>query len=387
MTGNERLISALKFQKVDRVPVVPKIWVDFAARVTKTPIVDVIQDPVKAFRVIAQAGEQLGLDAVRQFTFPKKYIVEKDNEVYEQKDERIIGKIDLSGGLSTHLFEKEDYRIDDPATIAYCHSWTTNEPLVNSVTDAKQIAVPDKDVFDELGWARDQKLVIDEFGDSLSFIGDCDSATMSFYITFRGLTNAMFDLITEPKMVHAVMKKGAEIAISRGKYWLDNGLRVLRLNDSTGNMSLISPDHWREFVYPYIKEVCDELHNYNSDAILYCHICGNILPIAEDLINAGLDCIGPLDPLGGFTVKQVRDIAGERASLMGGVNTLTLLNGTYDEVKNEAVKCIQEAQDGLGFVLGSGCVVPRGCPVENLRALTDASKEYASQTSLASVSE
>lgn len=376
MTSNERFISALKCREVDRVPVVPKIWVDFAARVTDTPIADVIQDPLTALHVIARAGEKIGADAVRQFMFPKKTIVEKSDGIYEQRNGKVIGKIDTCGGLATHLLDDNDYRIDDPEIIAYCHSWGTNNPTVNSVADAKRIAVPDSDVFEHLGWARDQKLVIDEFEDKLAFIGDCDSPTMSFYITFRGLTNAMYDLISEPELVHAVMEKGAEVAISRGKYWLDNGIRVLRINDSTGNMSLISPDHWREFVYPYIKEVCDELHHYNSEAILYCHICGNVLPIIEGLIEAGLDCIGPLDPLGGFSVKQAFDIANQRVSLMGGVNTLTLLNGSYEDVKNEASSCIKEAQDGLGFVLGSGCVVPRDCPVENLYALADASKEY-----------
>jgi uroporphyrinogen-III decarboxylase len=87
MNSRERVIAALKNQQGDRVPVIPKIWVDFPARVTNTGIRDVIRDPLTALRVIALAG-------------------------------RKIGRIDMQGGLSTHLFDPKDYRIDDPVTIA-----------------------------------------------------------------------------------------------------------------------------------------------------------------------------------------------------------------------------------------------------------------------------
>ena len=171
------------------------------------------------------------------------------------------------------------------------------------------------------------------------------------------------------------MEKGLQIAISRGKYWLDNGINVLRLNDSTGNMSLMSPKHWQEYVYPHIKTVCDELHNYNKDTLIYCHICGNVLPVIDKLVEAGLDCIGPLDPLGGFTVAQTRQIAGDAVCLLAGVDTLSLLNKTSEEVKEEAIRCIKDSGDKGEYVLSSGCVVPKDCPVENILALVEASKK------------
>ena len=34
------------------------------------------------------------------------------------------------------------------------------------------------------------------------------------------------------------------------------------------------------------------------DVKIYSHICGNVLPVIDDLVDAGIDCIGPLDPLG-----------------------------------------------------------------------------------------
>jgi uroporphyrinogen-III decarboxylase len=375
MNSSERFKTALRGGKPDRIPVAPKIWVDFAAKVANISICDILQNPVTALRVIALAGKKLGIDAVRQFHFPARRILQENGSVYEiDKNDEKIGKIDINGGLSTQLFDSKQFNISDPVTIAY-HFWDTAEPVVNNLKDANSIAVPDAKVFDYLGWNKNQQTVIDEFGKHLAIIGDCGSATMSYYIRFRGIENALFDLIENPLLVHTVMEKGAQTAIAKGKYWLDMGIDILRLNDSAGNMTLMSPAHWRQFIFPYLKIVCDELHNYNKKALIYCHICGNILPIAEHLAEAGFDCIAPLDPLGGFTVRDIRDKVGNKVSLMGGVNTLSLLHNTPEQITQEAIECINGAGKN-GFILGSGCVVPRDCPIENIEALVETAKKY-----------
>lgn len=87
------------------------------------------------------------------------------------------------------------------------------------------------------------------------------------------------------------MEKGAAIAVEKGKFNLELGIEVLRLNDSVGNMSVISPEHWREFVFPHLKQVFDTLHAYDPQACIYCPICGNILPVAEDLARTRLETV------------------------------------------------------------------------------------------------
>jgi hypothetical protein len=69
--------------KPDRVPVVPKIWVDLAANLTGTDLVDVVRDPMTALQVIADAGELCDVDAVRQFHFPQRAIIQKNGSVFE----------------------------------------------------------------------------------------------------------------------------------------------------------------------------------------------------------------------------------------------------------------------------------------------------------------
>jgi hypothetical protein len=367
------LYTAIDGDVPDRVPVVPKIWVDLGARLTGTPLTEVVGDPLTALRVIARAGRECKVDAVRQFHFPPRIIREQGERVFEV-DARgeVLGEIDMAGGLATHLLDEEQFDIEDPYFMGYHHYWSAAAPFVRDLEDAGRIAVPPKEFYLEQGCGERQHQVLRELADEVAVFGDCASATMAFLVCMRGMNQALFDLVEGPRLVHAIMEKGAAIAVEKGKFNIDLGLKILRLNDSVGNMSVISPEHWREFVFPHMKEVCDALHAYDPAVRIYCHICGNILPIVEDLVEMGLDCIGPLDPLGNFTPAQVRERVGQAVSLMGGVNTLTFLNGTPEKIIEESVACMHQAGARGGYILGSGCVVPREAARENLLALREA---------------
>ena len=381
MTTQERVHTAISGGMPDRVPVVPKIWVDLGARLTGASLIDVISDPLTALRVIARAGRDCRVDAVRQFHFPQRRIHEINGSVVEvDENDEVLGPIDMEGGLGTYLLNPSSFKTTDPRWMGYHHFWLADAPFVRDKADAKRIAVPFKEFYTEQGCGERQRQVMAELGESVVVLGDCSSATMAFLVTLRGMNRALLDLIDNPSLVHAIMEKGAIIAIEKGKFNIDLGLKILRLNDSVGNMSVISPDHWRQFVFPHMKTVCDALHAYDSETRIYYHICGNILPIAEDLVETGLDCIGPLDPLGGFTPAQIRERVGDAVSLLGGVNTLSFLDGSPDQILADFAACIRQVGAEGGYILGSGCLVPRGTKKENLLALRHAADRFGSYT-------
>lgn len=378
MEPAERLAVTFAGGTPDRVPVMPKIWVNVAASLTGTHLRDVIEDPLTAMQVVVDAALLTGVDGARLFLFPSRKTRENGGRLYETNaNGQVIGEIDLQGGLATRLERREDFKLDDPRCIAFHTSWTHAEPLVRDLADAKRITVPDKHFYEQTGHGRFLRQMQGAAGEQVGVCGDCDSATLAFCVSLRGMEQALLDLIDAPGLVHALMARGTAYAIERGKFNIDNGIRVLRLNDSVANMSVISPSQWREFVFPYMKEVCDELHRYCPEVKIYCHICGNVLPVVDLLVDAGLDCIAPLDPLGDFTVADVRRAVGDAIVLMGGVNTLSFSNCTTDEIRREAIRCMEEGDRNGRFILGSGCALPHDAKRENIETLVDAATEYS----------
>jgi hypothetical protein len=373
----DRLYTALSGGVPDRVPVAPKIWVDLAGALTGTALEDIVRDPSTALEVVVRAGLQCGADAVRQFQFPPRRVRrEGDGLVEIDRRGRALGAIDLQGGLATRLEDPRHFVLEDPGFTAFSQFWSARDPFVNSLSEARRIAVPTQGFLAEIGCGERQRRVLREHGDQVALIGDCGPATLAFLVYLRGMSRALIDLIDEPRLAHTILEKGAAIAVEKGKFNLELGLKALRVNDSVGNMSVVSPGHWREFDFPHLKDLCTELHAYDPEARVYCHICGDVMPVAEDLVAAGLDCIGPLDPLGGFTAAEMRLRVGDRAALLGGVNTLSFVDGTPEGIEEEARRCMAGAGESGGYVLSSGCVIPRSAPLENLQALRRAAERW-----------
>jgi len=381
MTASQRFHTAMTRGVPDRVPVVPKIYLDLAARLTDRDLRAMVDDPLDALWAVVEAGRLCRADAVRQFHVPRRRTSVVDGQLVEMdRYGSVLGRIDLAGGLITRLEDPSRFNLADEHYVAFNHYWSCPHPFIADQTDVDRMVVPERRFYENYGCGERQGTVMErlaaEGGEELALIGDCDTATMAFLVTMRGMERAMFDLLENPTLVHAIMDKGVRIAAERGFFNIDRGLRVLRINDSVGNMSVISPEHWREFVFPHLKDLCTELHRHDPAVTLYCHICGNVLPILEDLVEAGLDCIAPLDPLGGVSPGAVRKRVGDAVSLMGGVNTLSFIDSTPAGIIEESRRCIKEGGERGGFVLGSGCVVPRDAARENVEALYRASVVY-----------
>ena len=237
-TAIERMTAALAGQLPDRVPVLPKIWVDLAARLTGTDLREALCDPELAMRMAIDAAISVGADGTRAMLFPARKVVERNGKVCEEDERgRIVGTIDYDGGLSTRLTKNEDFRLEDPLHIAFFKFWVPPSPSIVSLDDAKRIAVPDRAFYEAQGYGDMPRRTIEHTAGRIALVGNCASPTLAFYVYFRGMEQGRIDLIDDPPLVHAVMEKGVTFAIERGKFKIDNGIRILRLNDSAANMN------------------------------------------------------------------------------------------------------------------------------------------------------
>jgi len=357
----------------DRVPALPKIWVDFSARYLGLQLRAVIEDPKLAMNCVIRTALALGMDASRTFCFPSRVTAVDGNEVIEADSRgRRVGRIDITGGLSTHYDQHDKRLIEDVSRTAFINFYKSERPWIADMDDVRRFAVPPKSFYHEAGYAGLLRSEMEQAGDEIALLGNCEAISLGFAASVCGVENALMDLIGEPEFIHAVMDIGDRIAIERGKFHIDLGFRILRLNDSVANMSVISPAHWREFIQPHFQTVCSELKNYCPGIKIYSHICGNTLPILPDLAATGIDCLGPIDPMAGYDCRRAREAVGPDISLHGGVNTLSFLGKSEEDLVAEALTCIEGA-GCRGFVLGSGCSIPRGARPENVAALRKAS--------------
>ena len=367
------LFDTMMGKKVDRAPSVPKIWIDLAANILNQDILEVFMDPGLPARIPIEAAKKCDCDGARIFLHPSRDVREENGIYVHYKNGKRLGVVDMMGGFATICDDPDKIDFSDPETMIGCGLFKSKEPFVKDHNDLKRIRIPSKDDFNNLFGAHVEN-AIKIAGDICCPIGWPGECCLQACIYMLGMEEALINLISNPSLIHELMDIMNERVITQAEFLIDKGIRVLRLGDSAANMNVISPEMWRTFIKPQFTRICRSIHSYCEEAKVYCHICGNVLPVIPDLIESGIDCIAPLDTLGNVTVAKAREIAGPDFMLMGGVNTLSFINKTPDEIVKEAEQCIKEGfTNGGHYAVGSGCIVPRTATVESLKALAIAS--------------
>ncbi len=147
-----------------------------------------------------------------------------------------------------------------------------------------------------------------------------------------------------------------------------------RMGDDIGfkTSTFFEPDVIRQHLIPQYKRVIDIVHGADKKFLL--HSCGNIFPVMDDLIEAGINAKhSNEDQIAAFD-EWIRLYSG-RIGLMGGIDVNDLCLNSYDDIfKMVKEKGARYRQSAGGFGLGSGNSIAGYIPVEGFMAMVDAAK-------------
>ncbi len=187
--------------------------------------------------------------------------------------------------------------------------------------------------------------------------------------TIAGLVFGVSDFIswikTKPEYVHEATSQANEVTKELVNAFVEHGADTINISDPTSSGDLLSGEYYKEFVFPYHKQIAN-----TSKAPLVLHICGYTKELLPYIKDTGFDGYSFEEKLDVLTAKK---ILGDDISLIGNVAPVaTMLQGTPEKVRSEALKCMQDGVD----ILSSGCTLSPLTPLENIRALVDAAEKY-----------
>ena len=157
----------------------------------------------------------------------------------------------------------------------------------------------------------------------------------------------------------------AQALIEFGKACFDAGADLIYCGDSLSSCNVISPRTYKRYAWPYQKKVFDAWREHGITTGLL-HICGDSTKVLDLYRDTGAGVI-ELDSAVDLAYAS-RQLDGS-ATIIGNVNTVTeLLQADTSRTEAAARRCIEQT-GGRNFILGSGCIVPRHTPVENVQAL------------------
>ena len=134
-----------------------------------------------------------------------------------------------------------------------------------------------------------------------------------------------------------------------------------------------SPDQFAEFVAPYLQQLCDGYRELELYSIK--HTDGNIMPILDQLVEAGPDALHSLDPQGGVDIAEVKRLCGDRICLIGNVNCGKLDTGTDEDVVESARYALRHGMPGGGYIFSSSNCVYTGMRLARYELMLDVWRE------------
>jgi MtaA/CmuA family methyltransferase len=329
MTSRERVLAALRRERVDRTPVVNPTSV---ATVELMDLVDAPfpaanREPELMARLAATGHTELGFDSV----MPVFSIIQESSALgckiqWEQKD-----------------------------------NWPTvkmKEPIYESPDD---IRIPD-DLIDH----PDTQCVLEairilrrQFGDEVAIIGKTMGPWSLGYHCF-GVEPFLLMSLDDPARTKLCLDRLKEVTVAFGVAQIEAGVDALTLPDhATGD--LVSGDYYRRYLRDLHIEFVERI-----PVPLILHICGRTVDRMGYIAETGMAAFhydSKNDP-----VESMATVDG-RISLVGNVNNPeTLFSKGPEQVGDEVRKNLEA---GVQMV-GPECAIPLQTSIENLRAIPEA---------------
>ena len=190
------------------------------------------------------------------------------------------------------------------------------------------------------------------------------------------------DFILNPALAEAIMRKIMTINLimaERALAAIGDQVDVVTVADdlATQTAPMMSPAVYRKIIKPLQQELFGFI-KARTKAKLFYHCCGAASFFLEDLLEAGIDILNPVQ-VSATNMKPefLKKNYGNRVTFWGGVDTQHLLPyGSPQEVADGVKRLIDIMAPGGGFILTAVHNVRPEVPPENLVALFDTAWEY-----------
>ncbi len=326
MTSRERMLAAIRHERVDRVPVAP--W--GTGRIPP--------ESRLAAELIARTDPWLeiglGCDAVGGAAFPM-----------EEK------RIPDDGAGRSILRRTVHAPGRDLVSVWTTTAQTTacTEPLCKSIEDIEALlAIPYVPPHPDVAAFVAFKARVGEEGLAVMGLGD----GLCYPNDMLGTELCSLLWASEPEVIRRMVAVAAERTFRAVEEACRGGVDCFRIVGGEYATQLMGRRAWAELVVPYDKPLIEMIHSYG--AIAHYHNHGAMQRFLEDIAALGIDSLDPLEqrPYGDIEMPEAMARIGTRVCLVGGLDDMEVLEIRPREEVLRLGRTILEGTGSIGYMLG-----------------------------------
>jgi len=194
----------------------------------------------------------------------------------------------------------------------------------------------------------------------------------------RGETQFLMDIAGDPSLARALADKMADHLAAVGaeevRRWKlqETGMSIwddMAYNDAP----MFSPKQFEQIFLPGYRRMIKAFRDAGALRV-FLHSDGNVFPILDMLVDAGIDGLNPLERRAGMDAAKIREKFPNLVLIGGMDNTGTLINGPAERIEAEAMELIDMGRNG-GVVIGTHSISPE-VPLDNFCVYDRTCKTY-----------
>lgn len=190
----------------------------------------------------------------------------------------------------------------------------------------------------------------------------------------RGFENLMIDLLSEPPQLSRLIDMVVDYNVTLARKWTEIGADVVLFGDDLGTQtaSMISPQTFRKWLKPAYTKMFQTCRQ--GGAHVHFHCDGNILELADDLIDTGLSIINAMSTTN--TIEGLAETMKGRVCLDLGMDRQQIFpKGSPTEIRDHVKEAVMKLGSPAGGLM-MRAEVNVDIPLKNVEAMAKAMEEF-----------
>jgi uroporphyrinogen decarboxylase len=192
-----------------------------------------------------------------------------------------------------------------------------------------------------------------------------------------GYEGLLMAIAEAPSLVSVLVAMSVDVNLAMAREIAARGVQIVYTTDDFAGDTgpLMSPEHFRALFYPGL---CRIMKGYKDLGLMVIkHTDGMIWPIVDMIVDSGIDCLDPIDPLAGMDLGEAKRVLGGRIALKGNVDCSRLMTlGSPEEVAEATRAALRVGAPGGGFILSSSNSIHSSVRPQNYMAMLRSLREH-----------
>jgi len=374
MSPRERVMKALRYEEPDRVPI------DLGGNVSSLHVL--AHERLSKFLGV-QVGARI-IDKVQQAVSPPEQMLQRFGIDFRRvllRSGLLQGRPDLDNDKYGRPYFVDEWGIKWGKGPLYYDM--IDHPLkAASVDDLETYPWPDPHSEERYDGIEEQAQELCENTD-YAVVGQSLGASLFEHSWWmRGFETFMLDMHKRPDFANALLDKLLTTFLGFYEEYLERigkYVQLVQFGDDYGMQTglIMRPGLFRQYIKPRLTRLYSYVHNRTRAMILH-HSCGSIYSILDDLIEAGVDVLNPLQPSAfQMNAADIKKDFGNRLCFHGGVDIQRVIPFESPAgVRREVKRALRALAPGGGYILAGSHNLQADTPPGNIVALFDAARKY-----------